>query len=975
MLRILGPFQDDGSLTLPRGAQGLLLGDLLLHAGEPLSTDRLADRLYPNVAPGEAAPRLHVVISRLRRRLRDAAAPCRIRTLDGAYALEVDEDELDSHCFEALVARASAAPDVAVALALLSSACALWRGPVLVDLGLEGEPAARRLEEGRLAALELRHRLAVELGADDAVGELLQAQEQHPFHEGLAAAAMTALYRAGRQVDALRHFSRLRDRLRDELGLEPGRRLQHLERAILLQELPVAAPAARAVLPPADRSGPTLLGRDGELAALGDRLAASALVAIVGPAGVGKTALATVALLGHAAAGGSVARADLAPVTDEAELATVVARALSVDLSGAADAGTELAEAVGSRSVLLLLDNCEHVLDPVAGMVTSLLRGCPGLRVWVTSRRPLHLPGEEVLPLHPLPSPAAVALLRRRLDLLGASLPVDEETEAAAAALCDRLDRLPLAVELAAPPLALLGLDELLARLPHRLRLLRATDAHADDEIRHGSLAQAIAGSVELVGPDERRLFCSLSAFAGSFDLAGAHALAAAGPAPLDAGSPPRATHDELDTFDGLRTLVDHSLLSTDRGAIGRFRLLESLRAFGEAQLSPDERGRLRDRHAEVMAARMDGAWDKLRGCDELDQARRIDADIDDLRRAVGHSVARGRADLALAIAAPLVLHQFDHLWLEPADWAAAALAQPGADEHPLAAAGHVAVGYGLQHRGRYDEAAEHGRRADELDEAAGRAPSWIAATLLGAATAYLGRREEALHWAEAAVARARRAGDDYGVSRGLWTHVYAAASTGRYDIAVAEEAYRLAERTGSTTARTRANLLMGIVHAVEDPTTARAYCRTAERLAMRADLRYYVGIARAFAAHALGRSDPAAGMAEFVGLLGWYVTSAVSLGASRSLIRESIPIFVALGLDELAAALHGSEPPFCYRPALNAEAVARAERRLGAERFATASMRWRGLGESDLLGQLARAIPVELLPEESPLHRLRSPR
>lgn len=964
VLRILGPFQDDGGFLLPRGAQGTLLSLLLLDAGEPVSVGALSERLFAVHAP----ERVQVTVSRVRRRLREADVPCGIRTVDGGYVLDVEPAHLDRHRFESLLADARIAEGTDRRLALLVEACALWRGPILAEIGLEGEPTARRLEQHWLRALEQRHRLALELGAAADFEDLLTARSQHPFHEGLTAVSMLALYRAGRQVEALRIHEALRRRLRDELGLEPGHELKALERSILRQELrfggagrPAPPPPTASIPPPPVR----LLGRDADLAALRTRVEQRSLVTILGPAGVGKTALADALLAEESARGRAVARADLAPVSAPVEAVQVLARALMVDVPGDDGAGADLAEAIGARTVLLLLDNCEHLHDAVRSIASTLLSRCRGVRLLATSRHLLQLRDEDRFSLEALPSPVAVDLLRLRLEALGARLPDDPGSHRRAAELCEQLDRLPLAIELAARPLALLGLDELSARLDHRLRLLR-NDGEGD--ARHVSLERAISGSFDLLDADHQRVLVALSAFVGSFDLAAAHAVAAEGFEQAEADGAA-----ELDTFDALRSLVDHSLLVRDHAAIGRFRLLESVRAFGQARLSRHDQLRLRQRHAEVMANRMVDAWSQLCGAAEPERIRRIEADVDDLRRAVGRAIATGRADLALTITAPLVLYQFDHLWLEPADWAAAAIELSGADRHPLAALAHVTMGYGLQQRGRYEEALAQGRRADELDEMHGRPPSWITATLLGAATAYLGRRSETRSWADIAVARARAVGDDYGVSRCLWTQVYSAASEGRYDLHVAEEAFRLAERTGSLTARTRAHVLMGIVHALDEPAQARTYCRVAQQLAERAGLHYYVGIARAYAAHALGLEDPQKGMAEFVELLGWYLTTAVPLGASRSLVREAIPMLVALGLDELAAALDGSEPPFCYRPGLNADAVGIAAGRLGPERYARASARWRGMRESDLLGQLARAIPDELVPASSPLRHLRA--
>jgi hypothetical protein len=582
--------------------------------------------------------------------------------------------------------------------------------------------------------------------------------------------------------------------------------------------------------------------------------------------------------------------------------------------------------------------------------------------------------------LEPLPTTDAVELLSDRLRAVGAYPPDATGTDPLLQRLCRILDGLPLALELAARPLALLGSEQLLARMDQRLRLLRGTSV----DPRHSSLDTAFASSYDLAGADERQLFCQLAVFAGTFDLEAADRLAfpssyregvarmqGADRKSSDTTGP---VHDDVDTLDLLERLVELSLVTVRGG--GRFGVLESLKAFGRSRLPRGERRVLADRHAAVMADRMDSAAMGLRGPDEATWVRRIEADFDDLRVAVEHAVATNQPGIALRIASPLAFFMMDHMRLEPADWAEAALALPGARHHRLAAPAHVVVGYGCQHRGLYERAAHHGLESERLDHDAARSPSWEASVQAGAAYAYLGEAREALRRGRQAVGRARVVGDDYGVSRGLWTIVYSAAYRGQFDCDAAEEALRLAERTGNPTLQARAHILMGMVRSLDQVGAARRHFATAERFAAASNARYFIGIARAYAAHARALEDAAAGLRDFVALLGWYWSNGLALGASRQLVREIIPALVDLGLDELAASLDGSEPPLSYRPRLVSAALARARSRLGPSRFEEVRNRASGVRENEVIRSLFRSLPpafVDEAPLAPGLHDLRS--
>jgi predicted ATPase/DNA-binding CsgD family transcriptional regulator len=418
----------------------------------------------------------------------------------------------------------------------------------------------------------------------------------------------------------------------------------------------VLPPAAAGRRLPAERS--SFVGRRGELAELRRMLAGARLVTLVGPGGVGKTRLAlrAAADLRRSFPGGA-ALADLGAVDDPALVVQQVAAALDVrDVSGGW-LGAGVAEVLGDRPVLLVLDNCEHLRDASAVLVAELLETCPELRVLATSRLPLDVGGEALLAVPPLGVPApgergdggrheAVALLEQRAGAVAATQPLRNADAVVVGELCRRLDGIPLAIELAAVRLRTLGPAELLARLDDRFGLLRRTGAAVPE--RQRTLRATMQWSHDLLDPPDRVLWQRASVFAAEFDLAAAEVVCA------DAGLPVPAI------LDGITRLVDASVLDVIRGPAGsRFRMLEAVRAFGRELLEVSEEApAVRTRHREWCAALAADAAGRYVAPDQVAAFDRLTAEHAELAAALAWCLATpGEAGAGLAMAADLWLY------------------------------------------------------------------------------------------------------------------------------------------------------------------------------------------------------------------------------------------------------------------------------------------------------------------------------
>jgi predicted ATPase/DNA-binding SARP family transcriptional activator len=570
-ISVLGPVEvrRDGRLVaVPGGKTSELLVRLALEAGVPVRTDRLVEDLWAEAALGTQRNTLQSKVSRLRRAFAD---PALIESTDGGYRLAVEPAEVDALVVTRDAAEASRLldrGDCHEAAQLSASSLARFRGDVLPGAG-DGAWATShrgRLDESRLKLMETGFSARLQCGdAGDVIGELEAAVAGHPFQEGLWELLIRALYRAGRQAEALAAYQRIRARLADELGLDPGPELRALERQVLSHDSALA-PGHLAIPGNLPSMASELVGRDCEIRALSAMLRASRLVEIVGPGGVGKTAAAVATGRALAASqdapAGGIWLARLEAATSADEVLDALLAAMTVTGGEAA-----LLERLKGEPVVILLDNCEHVAEVAAELAVRLLDAAPELSILCTSQVPLGVDAEAVLELSPLALGDAVALFGRRAarrrDETG-----DDEHERALHELCRALDGLPLAIELAAARTRSMSIEDITRRLDDRFALL--SDPTSRRPERRRALKATIGWSYELLFPDDKRGLWALSTFAAGAPLSAIESVIEAFGVPGSAG------------IDVIGRLVGRSLVIVDhRGAAAtRYRLLDSIRAF-----------------------------------------------------------------------------------------------------------------------------------------------------------------------------------------------------------------------------------------------------------------------------------------------------------------------------------------------------------------------------------------------------------
>jgi len=702
-ISVLGPLEVTGPAGQPVRVGGhrvrALLILLALDAGRVVPAHALIERLWGDDRPGDAANALQSLVSRLRVALRQAGVPGRvIESSPAGYRLAVPPHAVDAIAFEsqARAGRQALARGAAQeAAALLRPALGAWRGSALTDVAGEEfafAPAAR-LAELRAAATLDRIEADLALGAADAalVGELRELTAADELAERPAALLMRALAATGRQAAALGVYQQVRDRLADRLGVDPSPPLEQAYLAMLRQEVPQAAaapatgpPASGAAPPPsaassagvleaapagpAGEAGPaaggtsvprpptSFVGRDDDLAGLLKRLAAERLVTLTGPGGVGKTRLAAEAA---ARLAGPAWFAELAPVTDPAEVPYAVLDALGLRersiarrADAAGDAAGRLCAFLADRDAVLVLDNCEHVIDAAAALAARLIAGCPRVRILATSREPLQIPGEALQVVAPLAIPSetdvpvitggnpAVRLLADRAAAVLDGFEVSAANAAAVARICRTLDGMPLAIELAAPWLRTLTPEQLAERLDDRFALLAGGSRIALP--RHQTLRAVVDWSWNLLSDQERILARRLAVFPAEATLAAAERVCA-------------------DRLDGLTTgavlptlagLVGKSILArSGTGADGeaRYRMLDTVRAYGLQRLAEaGEETEIRDAAARYYLDLVEAADPLLRTSTQARWFRVLNAEQDNINAAIRWVSFRGDAGSAL---------------------------------------------------------------------------------------------------------------------------------------------------------------------------------------------------------------------------------------------------------------------------------------------------------------------------------------
>ncbi|WP_431958757.1 BTAD domain-containing putative transcriptional regulator [Actinacidiphila sp. bgisy160] len=674
-----------------------LLAALALNAPHAVSPQALIAEVWGGEGdepPQDASGALQALVSRLRRALapgdmngaRDivASGPA------GYRLLTATPDDVDLHLFERLVRDGSAsldAGDPAAAAETLESALALWRGPALADLPDRGSAAARA-EDLRLTATYRRIEACLALGgAAELLPQLRGLVAEHPLHEPFRTQLIRALRATGRPADALAAYEDTRLALADRLGTDPGPELQALH-AELLTAQPRTQPAAA---PP--RTGnlrarlTSFVGREAELGALRASLTDGGhrLVTLTGPGGSGKTRLSqevAAAVAGSSAYPDGVWLAEFAPLdrpnaVPDAVLSAlgrrdtaVLAAARELRSAGQeADPAARLLEHCAHRRMLLVLDNCEHVIDAAAALTDQLLAACPGVTVLATSREPLGLPGETVCPVEPLPLPTAHRLFVERAAAVRPGFDADRDHAEAVDEICRRLDGLPLAIELAAARLRVLTPRQIAERLDDRFRLLTGGSRTALP--RQQTLRAVVDWSWDLLGEAERTALCRLSVFAGGCTLQAAEAVCGE------------------EALELVGQLVDKSLVVVDHGAREvRYRLLETIHEYAAERAAgePADLAEAARRHTAYFTDFARTADSGMRGPDQLLWAARLEADLDNVRAVLRRTIEAGDADDAIEIA--LAMGWF--WWLrnfrdEAREWLGRLIAITGLPDDPAA--------------------------------------------------------------------------------------------------------------------------------------------------------------------------------------------------------------------------------------------------------------------------------------------------
>ena len=805
-IRVLGPVEvvsEDGPVPLA-SKQRCLLAALVVANGRACTMDELVDALWGSDPPASARKLVQVYVSQLRRSLPPSA---RIVTRPASYALEVPPALVDAARFERLVEESAAArrdANHALALSLAEQASRLWRGRAYADLAYATflQPECERLEELRLVALEERLGAQLELGRQaEALGEILALAGEDPLRERLQELAMLALYRSGRQSEALEHYAAVRRRLADELGLEPGPELRDLQRRILEQDPGLDARAPDHVGSALPEPPNPLVGRQSDLDALTALLARRdvRLVVLTGAGGSGKTRLALEAARAAATsyANGAVL-VELAPLRDPELVVPTIAQALGVaDARRPLDA---LADALRSRELLLVLDNAEHLREATPALVELLARA-PRLTLLVTSRTVLHLSGEHVFPVAPLDIEAAEALFEQRARSLQPDFRITADNRSAVREVCRRIDGLPLAVELAAARVRVLSPEAVLDRLTERLGFL-AGGPH-DLPARQQTLHETLDWSYDLLTDDERGMLARLSVFRGGATLAAVTEICVAG--------------DEARAVDLVERLADASLLLVRRpDGEPRYDLLETVRQYAAERLQELDANDTRRRHADWYLALAERAEPELSGEHQARWFTALEAEHDNARAALAYFAETEEREQALRLTAHLSRFWYVRGHLTEARRRLEAVLPAATDQDPLLLRRVETAGASIALlQGDYAASTAFAERALDSARRTGE-QRFVANALsnLGAIVLAGGDQERATVVLEEAVALARDVGDERITALALNNLGDLALSTGDYGRAgpLFEESHALLRARGDTANIARSLFNLGAV-------------------------------------------------------------------------------------------------------------------------------------------------------------------
>nr|WP_246361153.1 BTAD domain-containing putative transcriptional regulator [Haloechinothrix aidingensis] len=966
-LRVLGSLEADRegtAVALGSSRQRALLAALLVDAGRVVPVETLAAALWGDHQPADPRNAIQTYVARLREAL---GSEVRLVTRSPGYALHVEPDQVDALRFERLLARAQkqrAQPPLA--RELLDEALGLWRGTAYSEFaGGFARGESLRLAERRLVAIEERAEARIALGEPrEAVAELEALLVEHPLRERFVELLMRALATVDRQAEALATYRGYRERLADETGLDPSPSLDDLHGRIMRGELAgsAAGPAARQepdtrrpvaeAAPAVPVATTSLVGREHEIAEARTALDRHPVVTLTGPGGVGKTRVAAeVAGAVHSEARYEVAWVELAPVSDPAALDHVLASATGVDVSAGPSPRAALLRALAARTLVLVLDNCEHLLDAIASVVDKVQQRCPRVRVLATSRERLAIEGEQVQPIAPLSTRTATGgadradsvrlFLDRAASVTGGSdlsdrLPAVRE-------ICLQLDGLPLAIELAAARTASLPVEDLCAAL--RDGASATVGYRRSEPGRHRTVGTVVEWSYQLLDAGEQRLFERLSVFAGAFTLDQAHAVSGAD------------VQSRTVTVEQVAALVERSLLSHAEPAGGdhRYRMLRPVRRFARERLV--EHGGLEttlDRHAAVLTEYAERAA----GPPMTDEGRRrLDASLDDLREV--RRRAWGTGDLALLGRLVAALYRYSY-WRTVAElgvWADEALTMAGADKEPTAPQMHAAAAAAAWMRGDLERAQRLATRGAGLGAGPDDPARTLAYEALGDAVFFEGRLPEAEAAFGEVVRLSTLSGDPDGETLGRTSVAIVLACMGRVPDAVreADAAGRAATRAGPT-AQAFARYTQGECRAETAPGDAMALADEAAALAHDCQAWFVEGVARLTAASLRGRhGEPARAVPAYADLLRHWRRSG-HWTQQWTTLRNFVELLVRLAADEPALVIAGAEAHETAKPSFGvefdrlSEALSTARARLGEQRSEEAFRRGQRMDRDDVV-------------------------
>lgn len=951
--RILGPLEmlDDGEPVRVRSRlQRLLLVILLLEANRTVPADRLIEDLWGDQLPDDPPGALRTQVSRLRRGLPSVA---RLVTEPYGYRLTVDPDDVDVRRFEHLLTTADhrSGDD---ALRLIDNALALWRGRPLdefIDRSF-AQVEQRRVGELHGAAREQRVSLLLAAGrAAEAAAAAEALLADQPEREQARAMLMEALYRLGRATEALHVYESWRREL-SEHGLEPSPTLREIEARILRHTFDGDAHTTAGPKPISGRRQlrpvSSFIGRDTDLLGVAGLLTTARLVTLWGAGGVGKTRLAlevAAAVLDRYLDG--VHLCDLTALTAGSDVARAIANSLGVQERSGRRLEAQLVDRLDGRSLLLILDNCEHVLDATASVAQRLVRSTSGVDVLATSRERLGVDGEHLWEVVPLdadgPDSPAVELFVDRAQATNPSFHPSPDDREVIADVCRRLDGLPLAVELGAARIRGFSLRDLLGTLDVRPDVLRGG---AGRPRRHRSLRAVIDWSYSLLTPVEQRAFDRLAVFRGAFGLDAARAV---------------ISDDDLDSDDvelAVLGLLDRALLAERAEQPSRrYSMLDTVRRYGIERLEGDRSlDRAAERHARWIVDQTERAARGLAGPDEAAWATTIEDSLDELRAAhrwlVGHDL-----DGALRLIAALRPYALWRGHSEIFRWAEVVAAAASGTGSPMLPDALLAASTGAWQRG---DLAGARAAADAIPGAGSSAYTHRAALEASADVAlHTGDLDRARADFTAAYQMALAAGDELQAVWDIGSAAVTAGYTGDTEqgVHLAAAASTTAEQCGSPSARAFAHFAMGEILASEQPHTAETHLRQAIELAAIADSRFVAGVAEvALAASRNRQQDIAAALRHCQSAIArWH-----RAGAWTPLwvtIRTVIALLVRTGAHEDATVLLAATqsartgaPPFGIDAATMRNAAEQLRSALGDDRFERHLASGRSMNEDEAL-------------------------